>query len=484
MARPTRPLTGLERAMETTCAVNMAPDMLPQKRPKEENLPGQHLRHRHVEASGQQCDFPYSYKTFTSTGKCIIRSETSVRTAETGGQIHMIKCSTKSIESSLLVVTQDFPPQIGGISRYAQSISRALAHHRKVTVLAPGSVRAWNHECAEPYRSIRYPWFHTSFFGFSTVLSEPAALCATRTRVAFHAQYATALGSFIAKRLGLIDRYYIAAHAMEILRENYGPIHLAWRDSVLKDADAVFAVSNYTAELVRRRGVTDDRIEVVYNGVDLNRFKLTDATQLRGELELSSKKIILSVSRLVKRKGIDTLIEAFRNIALRHTDSVLIIVGDGPERPNLTAISADLIQKQRVRFVGSITDSDLPAYYSMADIMIMPSRALEDGDVEGFGLVFLEANACGTAVIGSRVGGIPDAIEDKVSGLLVDPGAVDSLTDALDLLLSDDILRNRLADQGRERAKRFTWEKAAGRILERMANDANKRKRSKSCTSS
>ena len=334
----------------------------------------------------------------------------------------MIDYSIKLPESSLLFVSQDFPPQIGGIERYAQAISCALARHMKVTVLAPGFICPWSHDCVEPYRPIRYPWFHTSLFWFSVVFSEPVVLCAIRARVAFHAQYATALGSFIAKRFGLIDHYYITAHAMEIQREKYGPIDLVWRDRVLRDADAVFAVSNFTAELLRHRGVVDDRIEIIHNGVDLDHFQPRDATPLRKALKLSCQKVLLSVSRLVKRKGIDTLIEAFRNIALRHENTVLIIVGEGPERPHLTAISADLIQKQRVCFVGSVTDSDLPTYYSMADVVIMPSRAEKNGDVEGFGLVFLEANACGTAVIGARIGGIPDAVEDKVSGLLVDPG--------------------------------------------------------------
>jgi len=375
---------------------------------------------------------------------------------------------------SLLVVTQDFPPEIGGIQRYAHALSREFGRQLPTIVVAPGRIKN-SGDVGEPYKAVRYPWPHTSFFGFSTVVSEPLLALTAKTRVAFHAQYATAIGSYVAKRLRLIDRYYIAAHAMEIKREHFGPVHLAWRDRVLKDADAIFAVSNYTAHLVRQRGVAENRIEVVPNGVDLDRFSPRDTRSLRHRLNLKSRKVILAVARLVERKGVDTLIEAFRSIADRHPDTVLIVVGDGPDRQRLLAQAAALVQQGRVYFAGRVEDAALPGYYSLADVVTLPSRVESNGSVEGFGLVFLEANACGTTVIGSRSGGIPDAVADGVSGLLVEPGSAIDLARALDRLLADNELRLRLAAQGLNRAKQFTWKRAAERMLERMAADQSSR---------
>src|SRR5207248_11117209 len=117
-----------------------------------------------------------------------------------------------------------------------------------------------------------------------------------------------------------------------------------------------------------------------------------------------------------------------------------------------------------VRFLGRVGDEDLVPLMQAADVFVHPNRELENGDVEGFGIVFLEANACGVPVIGGRSGGTPDAVQDGVTGFLVDPNDVDEIAGRVTLLLENRGLRERMGSAGREWAAGFTWDAAAAKV--------------------
>ncbi|MCP4677537.1 MAG: glycosyltransferase family 4 protein [Deltaproteobacteria bacterium] len=365
-------------------------------------------------------------------------------------------------------VSQDFPPETGGIQGYAHELAKRFANQHEVTVIAPHQKGSALFDAGQPYSVVRYPIVNTSLFGLTTPASVPYISKRRGAGVAFHAQYATALGSITARRLGWIDRYYVAAHAREILHNNFGPLSRAARTKVLMDASGVFAVSRYTAGLVRRLGVPAEKVHVVPNGVDLEFFYPRDTESVRERLGLENKRVMLSAGRLVRRKGVDTVIAAFKGMAARYPDLVFVIVGEGPYRSKLEKLAGDLVSSQRIVFTGRVSRDSLAEYYSLADFFVMPSREERGGCVEGFGLVFLEANACGTPVIGSWSGGIPDAIEHGVSGLLVPPDDVRSLESAIVELLENNGKRLRLGKMGLERARRFTWEMCATRILAKM----------------
>jgi len=372
----------------------------------------------------------------------------------------------------LLFVAQDFPPVAGGIQEYSHQLATELGARGRLTVVAPSHPDAAAFDRGQPFPVMRYPIGHTSAFGLSTPVSIPALAAATGTRVVFHGQWTTAIGSLAARGMGLIDHYFVAAHGRELRTDRLPPLERALRRSALGGASAVFPVSEYTAGLVRGCGVAPDRIRTVQNGVDCVFFSPRDAVTAKQRLGLGGRPVLLTAARLVPRKGVDTVIEALRRIDGQHPGLVYVVVGDGPDRQRLEALAGPLLDSGRVRFTGRVPRDDLPIYYSAADVFAMPAREERDGCVEGFGLVFLEAGACGTAVIGARSVGIPDAVEDGVNGLLVRPADPSELSRAVSRLLDDDEQRDRLARHGLRRARTLTWDRCADRIFEQMVHSA------------
>ena len=373
----------------------------------------------------------------------------------------------------IVLVSRDFPPDVGGIQTYAHELAREFAARHEVTVIAPRRPGGQQLDAGKPYVTVRYPIGYVWQLG----LAAPWVAGRTGARVAFHAQWSTAPASYWAQRLGLIDRYYVAAHGRDLIHDNWGPFSCLGRRSALRGAAAVFAGSRYTAGLARRAGVLPEKTHVVPYGVDIEFFKPRSPEEARKRTGLTSPRIVLTVGRLIPRKGVDTTIAAFTSLAERHPEAIFVIVGDGPYRSELEKRAGPLMRAGRIIFAGRVPRADLPYYYSLADIFIMPSREEKGGCVEGFGLVFLEANACGAPVIGTWSGGIPDAVMHGESGWLVKPGDAASLAIAMDRLLTDEPLRRRLSQAGRERARRFTWAAAAAAVLGIIERDSQEKPR-------
>jgi phosphatidylinositol alpha-1,6-mannosyltransferase len=260
----------------------------------------------------------------------------------------------------------------------------------------------------------------------------------------------------------------------------------------LRTADRVVANSRFTANLLRNVGVSPERIEVVHPGCNSQRFRPRAPKQeLKKEIlgERHADKVILSVGNLVSRKGQDMVIRALAALRHKGPQATYLIVGEGPHRTELEKLAAALGVSRHVVFAGRV-DGDLVDIYALADVFAMPSREqLEACDVEGFGLVFLEASACAKPVIGGRSGGIPDAVVDGFTGLLVDPSNPNEIAHALALLLTDAELATRLGQQGRSWVvDRFDWSRvgaSVGAIIESVSRDKSvvgRRRRHQSVT--
>ena len=232
------------------------------------------------------------------------------------------------------------------------------------------------------------------------------------------------------------------------------------KEKYLNRADAVVAVSNFTREaLIELTQTASSKIEVIYNGVDLERFQVSSPNpKLIARYGLAEKRVLLSVGRLVPRKGIDHTIEALPRLLQRHPDLHYLVVGDGPYRGQLQQRVAELGLGQCVTFTGPVEDNELREHYALCDLFVMPNRDMPDGDTEGFGLVFLEANACGKPVVGGRAGGAVEAVQDGVNGLLVDGQSSDSIAAAVERLLDDRGLYDHLRQCGLEIARRSGWQ--------------------------
>lgn len=228
----------------------------------------------------------------------------------------------------------------------------------------------------------------------------------------------------------------------------------------LKKADAVVAVSQFTRNaLVNLMGVDANKICIIENGVDTKKFLPGSKNiELLDKYKIHNKKIILTVGRLVERKGIDKTLMALPEIIKKIPDIHYIIVGTGEYSKRLEQLAEDLSLHDYVTFAGRVPDEDIVKYYQTCDLFVMPNRELADHDTEGFGLVFLEANACRKTVIGGRAGGAVEAVTHGKTGMLVDGYSVAEISEAVVKILTDDKMRLRMENDGYEVAQSSSWE--------------------------
>jgi phosphatidylinositol alpha-1,6-mannosyltransferase len=256
--------------------------------------------------------------------------------------------------------------------------------------------------------------------------------------------------------LGLKTIIYVHGEEITTLGSGYAErLKFKW----LRAADAVVAVSNFTARsLISRAGLPLSKLHVIRNGVDVDVFRLMPKRpDLIQRYRLEGMRVLLSVGRLVERKGIDQTLRALPAILTRHSNLCYLVVGDGPYRLVLERIAEEAGISEHVVFIGEVSSEDLVAHYALCDIFVQPNRDLADGDTEGFGLVFLEANACGKPVVAGNAGGAPDAVTDGENGLLVDGKDVNAIEHAIGSLLTDPHLYRRLSQGGLARARQSSW---------------------------
>lgn len=375
----------------------------------------------------------------------------------------------------LLISEVYFPPQVGGISRIMERLALVLGRERLCCLT--GVLAGPGDTAAGGARVYRWP---TLFSHRSRILRRLAWGCMLGLILLRERPGAGLLGTVNDGRYGLWLRrwcglpYVVFVHGNEISRILSAPADHGLELRTLAQADRVVAVSRFTAGLVERAGVPADRIEVVYPGCDVDVYVPQPANpELRRKLlgRRGENRVILTTGNLVARKGHDIVIRALARVREVVPDVTYLIVGDGPYRADLEQLAQSRGVQDHVVFAGQASDAELPAIYALADVFIMASRERREADdVEGFGLVYLEAGACGKAVIGGRSGGIPEAIVERVTGLLVDPEDPDDVARALIRCLTEPGFSAALGKAGADRARReFTWPQYADRIQRVLA---------------
>jgi phosphatidylinositol alpha-1,6-mannosyltransferase len=274
------------------------------------------------------------------------------------------------------------------------------------------------------------------------------------------------IAAWAARRLGG-PRYVCWTHGEDVTSALLSRELTMTMTRVYAGASAVIANSRNTRTLLEGIGVPPGKIQVVYPGVDAGRFHPdVEGAAIRERLAPGGDPVILSVGRLQRRKGHDLAIAAVASLKARFPRMRYVIVGDGEERGRLEELVRSHDVSGHVVFAGEVPAGDLPACYAACDIFLLPNR-IDNGDVEGFGIVFLEAAAAGRPSIGGRSGGVGEAVAEGVSGLLVSGTSAEELAGALARLANDPGLRHRLGTAGRQRVLRsFTWEAAARRTRE------------------
>jgi phosphatidylinositol alpha-1,6-mannosyltransferase len=294
------------------------------------------------------------------------------------------------------------------------------------------------------------------------------------TRVFFGAAAPLALLSHGLRRAG-VERIVALTHGHEVWWAKLWPFSALMRRIGL-GVDHLTYLGEFTRRNIAKPLSQRARSAMVRiaPGIDTNHFAPhSGATKLRNDLALSEKKVIVSVGRLVHRKGQDTLVEALPMILREVPDAHLLFVGEGPRRDFMQKRAEKLGVTSHITFIGRIQYRDLPQYICAGDIFAMPSRSRLAGlEVEGLGIVYLEASACGIAVIGGTSGGAPDAVIDGQTGLVVDGKSKSDVARAVIELLKNPELATQMGYRGRQWIiEEWQWERWAAQFNSLLIED-------------
>jgi len=344
------------------------------------------------------------------------------------------------VQTSLCIVTHTFLPHVGGIERVVyEQCKRLMQKQFDPMVLTHRNYTARNYV----FDGIRVQCYDSMNIGFRLgipyaipqVSSLKTFLEAVKSNDLIHVHGHPYLSSFLASKIA--KRYgkplVLTQHNTFIEYDNIWDTaeklnDLAVGKQVLKEADKIIVVSRATRNYVLSLGADPEKIEVLHNGVDLDRFKPLSGVkeEMRKKLGISEDAcVVLTVRRLVYKNGIDTLLESAESAVKKNPKLVFVVVGKGPDFEEVKERIVQLGMQGNFRLTGFVSDEDLPLYYNVADLFALPSKS-----GEGLPLVALEAMACGLPVVATNVGGISEVLNEDY-GKLVPPNSPDSLAEAV-----------------------------------------------------
>jgi phosphatidylinositol alpha-1,6-mannosyltransferase len=364
---------------------------------------------------------------------------------------------------AILVITWNFPPRRGGMEQLLASLCNGLSKNHRLLVITSYAGPTYASETGI-FRS-RWPgllpfFFYVLYKGALLLHREPDINVVFGGSVLVTPMILVLARIF--RRKGIVQ-----AHGLDVVysRSIYQFFCVRW----LQACDRVIANSGYTASLVQQKGAALDRITVIPPGVDLEAFRRSvNAEAIKKRFGLEGKQIILFVGRLVRRKGVKEFIEkSLPKIIHQLPDVRFVVVGDNPKQSltqredvlsEIKAVISELKMQDHVHLLGALQDNDVIELYHACEMVIFPALAVPE-DVEGFGIVLLEAAAAGKPVVSTRIGGIADAIEHKASGILVAPEDYGSMSQSIIDLLSDQKVRSEIGEYAQKRVKEtFCWD--------------------------
>ena len=360
-----------------------------------------------------------------------------------------------NVYKKILLVTNDFGPRTGGIETFVIGLlERIQGQEVIVFTSAQGDTAAYDQN-----------WLNT--FGIQVIRDRskillPSWRVTKRAKdiirshgievVVFGAAAPLALMASALRKSG-VKKIIALTHGHEVWWAKIFPFNLAMK-RIGNSVDHLTYLGEFTRNAIAQ-SLTQRSAHAMVKiapGIDTSHFiPQPDAMQKRITLGLENKKIIISVGRLVHRKGQDKLIEALPSVLQKIPNAHLLIVGEGPYKSHLEKLANKLSLTENITFVGRILYDKLPSYLSAADLFVMPSRSRFFGlEVEGLGIVYLEASACGIPVVAGNSGGAPDAVLDGVTGLCVDGTDVNQIAQAVIEICSDAARASKMGSAGRD----------------------------------
>lgn len=364
-----------------------------------------------------------------------------------------------------MLVTNDFPPRAGGIQSYVHSLAERLPAEDLV-VYAPAWPGAAEFDAAQPFQVFRHPT--------SLMLPVPSVARRAAELVASHRLSAVWYGA--AAPLALLTPY-LKRHGVEHTVASTHGHEVGWSmlpgsrqalRAIGREVDVVTFVSDYARRRIASALGPSAALEYLPAGVDTAVFRPDPVRrkEIRQRYHLGDRPVLACISRLVARKGQDMLIRALPEIRRAVPEVRLMIVGDGPYAGDLRALADSEGVADSVVFTGGVPFTDLPAMYAAADVFAMPCRTRGRGlDVEGLGIVYLEASAAGLPVVAGDSGGAPEAVVPGETGLVVDGRVVPAIAEACVGLLADPQRSRAWGRAGRDWIeKRWNWQNSADRL--------------------
>lgn len=375
----------------------------------------------------------------------------------------------------VLFITSDFMPTISGIAN-------ALYHYwkylpiDKFIILAPGVKGAKEFDKLQKYKIYRYTpvLAGTSILQkvlrFFIILIYSIYITIKEKIYLVHATQPVIIG-FVAKIINKIFQipYIIYVYGGEVSKYKNTIFFNIYLNN-LKKALKIITISNFTTNEISNY-IPQEKIDCNYPGIDINLFKSgLNTEEFKKKYNISNKPVILTVARLVKRKGHRIVLEVLKDIikeSSEYNDLVYIIIGDGEEKENLITLAKLYNIEKNVVFTGNIDDKELPYYYNLCDIFVMLNIETNNEEiVEGFGISFIEASSCEKPVIGGISGGVKDAIEDKITGFLIDPNDKEKIKNTIKLLLKNKDMAEKIGKAGRKRViEKFNDEVSSNKFL-------------------
>ncbi|MFI1163875.1 glycosyltransferase family 4 protein [Streptomyces sp. NPDC020801] len=374
-----------------------------------------------------------------------------------------------------LIVTNDFPPRPGGIQAFLHNMALRLDPERLVVYASTwkrgreGAEATAAFDAEQPFTVVRDPT--------TMLLPTPRA---TRRAVGLLREHGCASVWFgAAAPLGLMAPALRKAGAKRLVATTHGheagwaqlPVARGLLRRIGQSTDTITYLGEYTRSRIAGALTPEAAARMVQlpPGVDEKTFHPgSGGDEVRARLGLTGRPVVVCVSRLVRRKGQDTLIRAMPRILAAEPETVLLIVGGGPYEKDLRGLARETGVAGSVRFTGPVPWAELPAHYGAGDVFAMPCRTRRGGlDVEGLGIVYLEASATGLPVVAGDSGGAPDAVLDGETGWVVRGGSPEGAADRIVALLGDAGLRRRMGERGRQWVEeKWRWDLLADRLEE------------------
>lgn len=377
-----------------------------------------------------------------------------------------------------LLIPGDFPPEVSGIATYFHEIWKFYDYSEN-HILAAKYPKCIEFDKNSDLHTIRVGIptgsspLHKIIKSFIYTIKAIQLHLKNKYTVIHCGQVlSSGMTGWIIKKIFKIP-YIIYVYGSETYRFGNNKYLMRMIKTFLKEAEYIIPNSRFTMDEFLPLGIPEGKFKIITPGVDVDRFHPQSLEhELVEKYNLLGKKVLLTVARLDERKGHDKVIEAIA--AIQENNIVYLIVGKGREQQRLQNLAKEMKIESQVIFCGYVADDDLPKYYNLCDIFLLLNRqtSVDEnliGDYEGFGIVFLEASACGKPVIAGNFGGIADAIDDKKSGFIIDGTDLKEIIKTIKHLFKNEDICHQIGKYGRQRSvQNFTWESLSRKLIKEI----------------